>query len=91
MYIHIGAGENVRERDIIGVFDIDGKNYSDINRDFLREAEKKGRVDSAGDDLPRAFVLTSEGGGDGGRVILTHISSAGIFGRIRKRRAPRER
>ena len=70
MYIHIGAGENVRERDIIGVFDIDGKNYSDVNRDFLREEEKKGRVKSAG----------------GGKVILTHISSSGVRGRLKKRK-----
>lgn len=83
MYIHIGAGENVRARDIIGVFDIDGKSYSDVNRDFLREEEKKGRVISAGDDLPRAFVVTDAGGG---RVILTHISSSGIRGRLKKRK-----
>jgi len=59
MLIHIGAGYLVREKDIVGYFDIDGKVDSAITNDFLKKAEKNGQCDTAGEDLPRSFVLTS--------------------------------
>ena len=75
MYIHIGSGKAVRDCDIIGCFDMDGKWDSDTTKDFLKSAEKTGKTETVGDDLPRAFVLT-----DGG-VIFTHISTSAIFAR----------
>ena len=75
MYIHIGAGRNVRDREIIGIFDMDGKWDSDITKEFLKKAEKEGRTSSAGIDLPRTFVLTDR------EVIFTHISTTAIEGR----------
>ncbi len=59
MLVHIGAGYLVREEDIVGYFDIDGKVDSVITKEFLQRAEKKGQCDTAGTDLPRSFVLTS--------------------------------
>ena len=76
MYIHIGAGRNVRDREIIGIFDMDGKWDSDITKEFLKKAEKEGRTSSAGIDLPRTFVLTDR------EIIFTHISTAAIEGRV---------
>lgn len=76
MYIHIGAGYNVRDKQIIGCFDMDGKWDSAITKDFLKNAEKDGRTDMAGYDLPRSFVLTDD------KVIFTHISTSAIFSRI---------
>ena len=75
MYLHIGAGRLVREREIIGCFDMDGHADSPVNREFLKAAERSGNTSSAGDDLPRTFVVT-----DGG-VIFTHISTAAVVGR----------
>ena len=77
MILHIGAGRLVRDRDIIGCFDMDGHADSAVNREFLKEAEKRGRTESAGEDLPRSFVLTDRG------VIFTHISTAAIVGRVK--------
>ncbi len=78
MYIHIGAGRMVRSREILGCFDMDGKWDSEITKEFLKAAEKSGATESAGDDLPRSFVLTDEG------VIFTHISTAAVAGRAEK-------
>ena len=75
MYLHIGAGRVVRSQSIIGCFDMDGHADSAVNRDFLKTAEKQGKTTSAGDDLPRSFILTDEG------VIFTHISTSAIFQR----------
>ena len=77
MFIHIGAGHTVREKEIIGCFDMDGKWDSDTTKAFLKEAEKKGITRSAGDDLPRTFVVTEN------EVIFTHISSTSVVKRIK--------
>lgn len=79
MYIHIGSGKAVRDCEIIGCFDMDGKWDSEVTKDFLKNAEKKRITESAGDDLPRTFVVTDSG------VIFTHISSAAICTRGKKR------
>ena len=76
MYIHIGAGRNVRAKEIIGIFDMDGKWDSDITKEFLKKADREGRTSSAGSDLPRTFVLTDR------EIIFTHISTSAIEGRV---------
>ena len=78
MYLHIGAGKLVRDREIIGCFDMDGHADSAVNREFLKAAEKRGITSSAGSDLPRTFILTD------GEVIFTHISTAAVVGRVKK-------
>ena len=75
MYIHIGGGRSVRDKEIIGCFDMDGKWDSEMTKDFLKKAEKSGRTETAGEDLPRTFVLTDSG------VIFTHISSVAVCAR----------
>ena len=65
----------MRDSDIIGCFDMDGKWDSDTTKEFLKTAEKSGKTETAGEDLPRAFVLTDDG------VIFTHISTGAIFAR----------
>lgn len=78
MYIHIGANKLVRESEILGCFDLDGKEASEVTKEFLKNAEKEGKTSSAGNDLPRTFVLTDDG------IIFTHISTAAITGRGNK-------
>lgn len=75
MYIHIGAGKMVRGSKIIGCFDMDGKWDSAVTKDFLKKAERDGRTETAGDDLPRTFVLTDDS------VVFTHISTTAVVGR----------
>ena len=78
MYLHIGAGRLVREREIIGCFDMDGHADSAVNREFLKAAERRGITSSAGEDLPRTFILTDN------RIIFTHISTAAVVGRANR-------
>lgn len=75
MYIHIGAGKMIRDKKIIGCFDMDGKWDSAVTRDFLKQAERAGKTETAGADLPRTFVLTEDG------VVFTHISTVAVAAR----------
>ena len=76
MYIPIGGDMAVRERTIIGIFDLDNCTYGKKTREFLARAEKNGEIISVTDELPKTFVLTTEYGFQ--RIYLTQFSSATI-------------
>ncbi len=60
MYLHLGQGVMVRDRDMIGIFDLDNTTWSFRTRRLLDRAEREGRVTAVGDDLPRSFVVVQE-------------------------------
>ena len=80
MYLNIGNDMAVRERSIIGIFDLDNTTTSRRTRQFLEKCEKEGQVVPC-DDLPKAFVLTAEYGMD--RVYLTSLSSQTLDKRLK--------
>ncbi|MBE6708295.1 MAG: DUF370 domain-containing protein [Ruminococcaceae bacterium] len=79
MYIHLGSKKSVRDHYIVGIFDLDGEVTTKITGEFLAKAQSEGIVDTAGDDIPRSFVLCSDKKGE--EVILSHISSSTLAGR----------
>ena len=73
MYLNIGNDMSVRDRNIIGIFDMDNTSTSRRTREFLEKAENEGQVVPC-DDLPKSFILTTEYGFE--RVYLTTLSSS---------------
>lgn len=80
MYLNIGSDLAVRDRSIIGIFDLDNTTTSRRTREFLDRAEKEGQVVPC-DDLPKSFVLTAEYGLD--RIFLTSLSAATLEKRMK--------
>lgn len=76
MYVSIGGDMALRDRSIIGIFDLDNCSYGKKTREFLAAAEKNGEVVAVSNDLPKAFVLAQEYGLH--RVYLTQFSAAAI-------------
>lgn len=62
MYLHLGQDTVVREKEIIGIFDLDNSTVSANTRRFLAAAEKGGQVVNVTADLPKTFVLTTAPG-----------------------------
>ncbi len=79
MYLHVGNHKNIRTKDIIGIFDLDHATVARTTRTFLSSAEKRGEVTSAGEELPRAFVLYRDGGEN--RICFSLLSSTALAGR----------
>lgn len=73
MYLSIGNDMAVREKSIIGIFDMDNTSTSKRTRDFLNRAEKEGKIVPC-DELPKSFVVTAEYGMD--RIYLTALGSS---------------
>ena len=86
MYMHAGSGTVVRAKEIVGIFDLDGKITTAVTAEFLRSAERAKKTELAGEDLPKAFLLTASERRRRGqkvakeRVIFTHVSS-GVLGK----------
>ena len=80
MYLIIGSDMAVREKSIIGNFDLDNTSVSKRTRNFLTRAEQEGRVIPC-DDLPKSYVLATEYGID--KIYLTGLSSATLEKRIK--------
>ena len=81
MYIPIGSDMSVRDRSIIGIFDLENTTYSKHTRAFLSEAEKNGEVITVAEDLPKSFVITQEFGMD--RVYLCQFAPKALEKRIK--------
>lgn len=79
MYLHLGQGVVVRQDCIVGIFDLDNASSSYITREFLSSAEKKKRVVSITEELPKSFVLCAEK--DGFTVYLSQLASKTLGGR----------
>lgn len=81
MYISIGGDMAVRDRSIIGIFDLDGASLSKKTMEYLRSAEQEGGLISVTDDIPKSFLVTEEYGME--RVYFTQLSAATLEKRIK--------
>ena len=79
MYLHAGNNKNIREKDIIGIFDADNCTVSSVTRKYLAEAEKDERVISAKDEIPKSFILYKENGKY--MICFSQISTSALLGR----------
>ena len=80
MYLSIGNDMAVRDRSVIGIFDLDNTTTSRRTREFLEKNEREGQVVPC-DDLPKSFVLTAEYGLN--RVFLTALGSSTLEKRLK--------
>lgn len=79
MYLHAGNNKNIREKDIIAIFDADNATVSSITRKYLSEAERKNLVISAKDEIPKSFILYRENGKY--MICFSQISTSALIGR----------
>ncbi len=82
MYLPIGGDMAVRDRAVIGIFDLDNTSWSRHTRSFLAEAERQGEVVDVSGALPKSFLLTEEFGMS--RVYLTQFNAAALEKRVLK-------
>lgn len=80
MYLSIGNDMAVRDKSIVGIFDLDITSTSKRTREFLNAAEKDGQVVPC-DDLPKSFIVTAEYGLN--QIHLTSLSTSTLEKRLK--------
>lgn len=76
MYLHLGGEVVIRQEDVLFICDLDNASASHITRSFLRQAEEEGRIYNIAEDLPKSFVVCSNG-----LVYLSQLNSATLLRR----------
>lgn len=80
MYLHLGQNVVIKQKDIIGIFDLDNTTVSKSTRDFLTKAEKEKKVITVSYELPKSFILTQSGEEDS-KIYVSQISVSTLFKR----------
>ena len=83
IYLNVGSGKSIMEKDIIGIFDMDTSTVSPITRKLLSEADKQKRTETPSYEIPKSFILYRAENGET-KVCFSQFSSASLFGRMGK-------
>jgi len=82
VFLHIGEEKVVFMNDIIAIMDIEKTTTSNNTREFLKNCQEKGMVETIGTDIPKSFIVTMREGKQ--TVYLSPISTATLNKRICK-------
>ena len=78
MYIDIATDFLIDEKDIVGIFDLDNTTAAGKHTiNFLNEKQKEGKVTYLIKDIPKSFVVTTDG-----NIYVVELSSQIIRKRL---------
>jgi hypothetical protein len=83
IYVHAGNNRTIRTRDIIGIFDMDTATMAPATREYLRAAERDGRMINISEDLPKSIIIAKSGRGKEEFVYISQISTSALIGRTK--------
>lgn len=83
IYLNVGAGKSIREKDIIGIFDMDTSTVSPVTRKFLSDAERARKVEAPSYEIPKSFILYKSESGEI-KACFSQFSSTSLLGRVGK-------
>ncbi len=76
MYINLGNKKNIREKEIIGIFDMDKATMSKVTQKFLNNAEKEGKLITTVEDIPKSLILTED------NIYMSFLAPKSVYGRL---------
>ncbi len=82
MYVHAGNNRIIRKKDIIGIFDMDTATMESATREYLRLAEKDGRMINIKEEIPKSFIVARHQINKD-TVYVSQISTSALLGRIK--------
>jgi len=80
MFLHAGNGKNIREKDIIGIFDMDNATISSLTRKYLSAEQKRGSLLDVSTDIPKSFIIYKAGNET--KVLFSTLSTSALLGRM---------
>jgi len=82
MYLHVGNNQNIRIRDIVGIFDADTATVSSVTRKYIKKASSGARVTFASEEIPKSFVLYRDRKKNCYCICFSQLSTASLAGRM---------
>ena len=84
-YINIGGTQIVLKEEVLGIFDLDASSTKTDTKRFLSKCESEGHLSAVGFDIPKSFVLCTNGRKE--LVYMTQLSTTTIEGRWKRKNA----
>lgn len=84
MYLHLGQSTVITTKDLIGIFDMDVTTVMKSSRDYLSKAEKDGHVVNVSYELPKSFVVCSDGN-NSKKVYISQIAPSTLLKRAKSK------
>ena len=84
MYLHLGQSNVITTKDLIGIFDMDVTTVMKSSRDYLSKAEKSGQVVNVSYELPKSFVVCSDGN-NSKKVYISQIAPSTLLKRAKSK------
>lgn len=84
MYLHLGQSTVITTKDLIGIFDMDVTTVMKSSRDYLSKAEKDGQVVNVSYELPKSFVVCSDGN-NSKKVYISQIAPSTLLKRAKSK------
>lgn len=75
MYIHLGEETVVRDKDIIGIFDIENTSVGKHTKNFLNRSGKQNNIYTVSYEMPKSFIICSNKE-DSETVYISQISAS---------------
>ena len=82
MYLHVGNNQNIRIREIIGIFDADTATVSTVTKKYISAANAQKAIQFASEELPKSFVLYRDAKTKQFRICFSQLSTASLCGRV---------
>ena len=82
MFLHVGNNKNIREKEIIGIFDADTATVSSVTKRYIKEADLQKNVIFASEEIPKAFVVYRDRKKKCYRICFSQLSTASLAGRV---------
>ena len=82
MYINIGTELLIKDKDILGIFDLDNTTVSKSTREYINNSAKKGEcITISIEELPKSFIVTTKK--DKKEIYISPLNTSTIFKRIK--------
>ncbi|MBQ5995625.1 MAG: DUF370 domain-containing protein [Clostridia bacterium] len=78
MFVQIGADYFLKDKDIIGIFDLDNTTVQKSTREYINNISKQGREETVSfKSLPKSFIVTEKNGED--KIYISPYNTSTIF------------
>lgn len=84
MYLHLGQSTVITTKDLIGIFDMDNTTVMKSTRDYLNKSEKNGQVVNVSYELPKSFIVCSDGN-NSKKVYISQIAPSTLLKRAKSK------
>ena len=82
MYLNIGTEVLIKDKNILGIFDLDNTTVSKATREYINTAEKMGEcITVSFEELPKSFIVTTEN--ERKKIYISPLNTSTIFKRIK--------